>query len=155
VHVKYLYSLSDDKALKEESKFQTSGESTSNASRSEPCNVKEADRKHGKGKGEVSASRSSVNTMQRKAKCKNAKKETNTTISSDTHSGNLLTANSFSVSSTKSDDSEQGSVSDMTPANGSSPNSSSNSICSRKQASALNFQIGTRLEAKDLGSEIW
>lgn len=142
--------------MKEESKFHSSGENSSNASHTEPCKIKEADRKlPGKGKGEVSASRSSVNTVERKTKSKIAKKDTNTDRSSDTHSGNLPMANLSSVSSTKSDDSEQGSVSDMTPTNGSSPNSSSNSTSSRKQSSALNFQIGTRLEAKDLASEIW
>ena len=140
--------------MKEDSKFQTSGEKSSNASSTESCTSKEAVRKlPGKGKGEVSASRSSVNTVERKTKHKRAKKETNS--SSDIHSCNLSVANSSSVSSTKSDDSEQGSVSDMTPANGSSPNSSSNSTSGRKQASALSFQIGIRLEAKDLGSEIW
>ena len=142
--------------MKEESKFHTSGENSSTASHTEPCNVKEADRKlPGKGKGEVSVSRSSVNTVERKTKYKSAKKDTNTDRSSDTNSGNLPMANLSCVSSTKSDDSEQGSVSDVTPTNGSSPDSSSNSTSSRKQASALNFQIGTRLEAKDPASEIW
>lgn len=142
--------------MKEESKFHPSGENSSNASNIEPCNIKEADRKlPGKGKGEVSASRSSVNTVERKTKSKIAKKDTNMERSSDIHSGNLPMVNLSCVSSTKSDDSEQGSVSDMAPTNGSSPNSSSNSTSSRKQSSALNFQIGTRLEAKDLASEIW
>jgi hypothetical protein len=142
--------------VKEESKFHSSGENSSNASHTETCDIKEADRKPpGKGKGEVSASKSSVNTLERKTKSKSAKKDTNTDRSSDTHSGNLPMANLSCVSSTKSDDSEQGSVSDITPTNGSSPNSSNNSTSSRKQASALNFQIGTRLEAKDLASEVW
>lgn len=94
-----------------------------------------------------------MDIVERKIKDKIAKKEMN--ISSDNHSAHLLSSNSTYESPTKSDDSEQGSVSDMTPTNGSSPTNSSNGTPSRRQASALNFQIGTRLEAKDLGNEIW
>jgi hypothetical protein len=140
--------------LKGEARSQESGENSSNASHTVPPEIKEADRERsGKTKVGPSASKRSVDTMERKIKDKIDKKETN--VSSDTHSGHLLSSNSSCVSPTKSDDSEQGSVSDTTPTNRSSPASSSNGTSSRRQASALNFQIGTRLEAKDLGNEMW
>lgn len=140
--------------LKEKCKVHTSGESSSNASRTEQFEIKGTDRERsGKGKVEPAASKSSVNTMERKIKVKIAKREAYS--SSDTRSDDLIPANTSCVSPTKSDDSEQGSVSDVTATNGNSPNSNSNDTSSRKQESALNFQIGTRLEAKDLGNEIW
>lgn len=140
--------------MKEETRSQASGEDSSNASHTVPTEIKEVDRDlSGKVKVGPSASKHSVDTMERKIKDKITKKEVN--ISSDNHSADLLFSNSTCESPTKSDDSEQGSVSDMTPTNGSSPTNSSNGTSSRRHASALNFQIGTRLEAKDLGSEIW
>jgi hypothetical protein len=140
--------------LKEDAKSQASVEKNSNTSHMVPPEIKEADKEHsGKAKVGSFASKHSVDTMGRKTKDKIAEKETSS--SSDTHSDHLLSSNPSCASPTKSDDSEQGSVSDMTPTNGSSPTSSSNDTSSRKQASALNFQIGTRLEAKDLGNEMW
>jgi hypothetical protein len=91
--------------------------------------------------------------MERKGKDKIVKKETSS--SNDTSSSDVQSAKRSCVSPTKSDDSDQGSISDVIATNGSSPNSSSNGTSSRKQVSALNFQIGTRLEAKDLGNEMW
>jgi hypothetical protein len=106
--------------LKEEARYQESGENSSNASHTVPPEIKEADREpSGKAKVRPSASKHSMDTMERKIKDKIYKKETN--ISSDSHSGHLLSSNSSCVSPTKSDDSEQGSVSDMTPTNRSSP----------------------------------
>jgi hypothetical protein len=140
--------------LKEDAKSQISVENNTNTSHTAPTEIKEADKElSGKAKVGLSASKHSVDIMGRKTKDKIAEKETSS--SSDTHSGHLLSSNPSCASPTKSDDSEQGSVSDMTPINGSSPTSSSNGTSSRKQASTLNFQIGTRLEAKDLGNEMW
>jgi hypothetical protein len=139
--------------LKEVSKVHASGESSSNVSRIKQFETKESGREHsGKRKVEPSARKSSVDTVERKMKTKIAKREANGL--SDTHSGDLIAAKPSGVFPTKSDDSEQGSVIDVAAANGSSPNSSSNDTPNRKQ-SALNFHIGSRLEAKDLGSEIW
>ncbi|XP_023708099.1 uncharacterized protein LOC111864808 isoform X3 [Cryptotermes secundus] len=144
---------SGDKTSKEEARSQASRENSSNASQTVPPEIKEADRDlSGKTKVGSSTSKHSVVTVERKVKDKIAKKEMN--ISSD-NAAHLLSSNSTCESPTKSDDSEQGSVSDMTPTNGSSPANSSNGTPSRRQSSALNFQIGNRLEAKDLGSEIW
>lgn len=135
--------------LKEKSKVHTSRERSKNASRVEQFEIKGSDRERsGKAKVEPSASKSSVNTMERKVKDKTAKRESN-------NLSDLKSASPSCVSPTKSDDSEQGSVSDVTATNGNSPNSNTNDAPNRKQESALNFQIGARLEAKDLGSEIW
>jgi hypothetical protein len=135
--------------LKEKAKVPASGDKSSNASSTAQLEFKETGKEcSGKGKIGSSASKSSVNTMERKVKDKLARRGANS--SNDTCSGDLISVNPSCASSTKSDDSEQGSVSDVTAANG-----SNNDTGSRKQDSALNFQIGARLEAKDLGSEIW
>jgi hypothetical protein len=146
--------ISGDKALKEEVKTQASGENSSNTSQTASSEIKEAvGALLGKAKAGSSASKHSVDTIGEKIEDKIIKKETD--ISSDTRSGHLLSPNTSCVSPTKSEESEQSSVSDMTPINGSSPTSSTNGTSSRRQSSALNFQIGTRLEAKDLGNEMW
>jgi hypothetical protein len=140
--------------LKEEARPQASGEKNANTSHTIPSEVKEADKVFsGKMKVGSTVSKHSADTMERKTKDKIVEKETSS--SSDSHSGHLLSPNSSCLSPTKSDESEQGSVSDMTPTNGNSPTSSSNGTSSRRQASALSFQIGARLEAKDLGNEMW
>lgn len=135
--------------LKEKAKVPASGDKSSNASSTAQLEFKETGKECSvKGKIGSSASKSSVNTMERKVKDKLARRGANS--SNDTCSGDLISVNPSCASSTKSDDSEQGSVSDVAAANG-----SNNDTGSRKQDSALNFQIGARLEAKDLGSEIW
>ncbi|XP_069687402.1 uncharacterized protein [Periplaneta americana] len=98
-----------------------------------------------------SESKVSVSTVERKIKNKNVKKESNGTSATPT---NMTATNSTCSSPTKSEDSEQGSVSDLTP-NGSSPSDSNVGTPCKRPISALNFQIGTRLEAKDLGNEMW
>ena len=72
----------------------------------------------------------------------------------DKYPEDIMTPHSSYESPPKSDDSEHGSNCDLTSTNGNSPDSSTNGTSGRK-TSNLNFQIGTRLEAKDLGNEIW
>ncbi|PSN55980.1 hypothetical protein C0J52_02156 [Blattella germanica] len=71
-----------------------------------------------------------------KKKDRNTKKDNESTTTLD-----LSTSNPDYGSPSKSDDSEQGSISDLTATNGSSPVSSTNGA-SRRKMSNINFQIG-------------
>ena len=122
-------------SMKESSKSHQSNDSKSNGMRKSEEKLKFSESNN-------------VENMERKINNRNIKKE------NDNYSEDIPAPHPLYGSPTKSDDSEQGSISDLTATNGSSPVSSTNGTPSRK-TSAVNFQIGTRLEAKDLGNEIW
>ncbi|KAJ4428393.1 hypothetical protein ANN_24413 [Periplaneta americana] len=169
---------SDGVSVKEEPKVQSSGENSAKNNAKEAIDSKDFDKESSrKVKDQLSETKTtlktveikvepknfvsnvekkseskvSVSTVERKIKNKNVKKESNGTSATPT---NMTATNSTCSSPTKSEDSEQGSVSDLTP-NGSSPSDSNVGTPCKRPISALNFQIGTRLEAKDLGNEMW